>query len=295
MLIIASSEYLFMGNKLIQFATFATFSEKNKIRLINPSFAPYSKHFKGTADNFFCHYPAKKTWIRGGKKTRNFFYRIFHRAGTYLGKKKLSNRFVHSIDIGWDRECAISSAEFAEIARKKKILFVLGWRFVNDYNLHEYKEKIKSYFAPLDEYRLNIDKLIKAARSQCDVLVGIHIRHGDYKNFQGGKYFYEIPEYAQMMKKFSEKFPGKKVSFLVCSNAPQQKESFSDLNILFGTGHMVEDMYSFAECDYIIGPPSTYTMWASFYGNKPLYMMESAAPEFSVGDFKVFTNLHQAL
>jgi hypothetical protein len=47
-------------------------------------------------------------------------------------------------------------------------------------------------------------------------------------------------------------------------------------------------MYAFAECDYIFGPPSTYTMWASFYGNKPLYMMESASAEFSTDEFKVY-------
>jgi len=37
---------------------------------------------------------------------------------------------------------------------------------------------------------------------------------------------------------------------------------------------MVEDLYALAECDYIIGPPSTYTLWASFYGDTPLWFME---------------------
>lgn len=37
-----------------------------------------------------------------------------------------------------------------------------------------------------------------------------------------------------------------------------------------GLGHFIEDMYTLAECDYIFGPPSTYTMWASFYGKRPL-------------------------
>jgi hypothetical protein len=30
------------------------------------------------------------------------------------------------------------------------------------------------------------------------------------------------------------------------------------------------DLYSLARCDYVFGPPSTYSQWASFYGNKPL-------------------------
>jgi len=30
-------------------------------------------------------------------------------------------------------------------------------------------------------------------------------------------------------------------------------------------------IFSFAKCDYIVGPPSTFTSWASFYGDVPVY------------------------
>ena len=52
--------------------------------------------------------------------------------------------------------------------------------------------------------------------------------------------------------------------------------AFGDLQVHFGPGHIVEDMYAMAEADLLIGPPSTYTGWASFYGKVPLVVMESA-------------------
>jgi hypothetical protein len=47
-------------------------------------------------------------------------------------------------------------------------------------------------------------------------------------------------------------------------------------------GSAVEDLYSLARCDYLLGPPSTFSLWASFYGNVPLHQMASAglAPLF---------------
>ena len=46
-------------------------------------------------------------------------------------------------------------------------------------------------------------------------------------------------------------------------------------------------MYSLAECDYIVGPPSTFSTWASFYGNVPIYRITDPSAEFSIADFKV--------
>ncbi len=89
-----------------------------------------------------------------------------------------------------------------------------------------------------------------------------------------GKYFYEIDEYVKLMQAAERLFPFGKVCFLICSNADLRAEDFADFNFTFGTNHFVEDMYSFARCDYLIGPPSTYTMWASYYGKVPLYMIE---------------------
>ena len=78
---------------------------------------------------------------------------------------------------------------------------------------------------------------------------------------------------------------GKSVSFLLCSNEPVQAENFKEFLIHDGPGDMISDLYSLAACDYVIGPPSTYSMWASFYGGKPLLHIRKEKQEMDLSSF----------
>ena len=49
---------------------------------------------------------------------------------------------------------------------------------------------------------------------------------------------------------------------------------------------MMIDLYGLAACDYIIGPPSTYSHWASFWGKGPLRPLDSSDLQLKLGDFK---------
>lgn len=49
----------------------------------------------------------------------------------------------------------------------------------------------------------------------------------------------------------------------------------------------IEDLYALSKCDYIFGPPSTFSMWASFYGEVPLKFFETTNEKFSLNDFSV--------
>jgi hypothetical protein len=183
---------------------------------------------------------------------------------------------------GEDEEVRLDGPEFLEEARRPGILFVQGWQFRDRSNFTRHAEAIRAHFEPLEVFQHNVDVLMKSARAGCDLLVGVHIRHGDYKRFLDGKYFYEIDEYVGVMKRVVGLYPDKRVGFLICSNVRQKEEDFEGFNFTFGNDHLIEDMYSFARCDLLLGPPSTYTMWASFYGRVPLYMIEDvrAVPRF---------------
>jgi hypothetical protein len=50
-------------------------------------------------------------------------------------------------------------------------------------------------------------------------------------------------------------------------------------------------LYVLAGCHYLVGPPSTFTLWASYYGATPLYQVEDPDKAFSINDFKVCTTL----
>jgi hypothetical protein len=49
----------------------------------------------------------------------------------------------------------------------------------------------------------------------------------------------------------------------------------------------VGDLYALARCDYIMGPPSTYTQWASFYGNRPMLSLDGGDQRIDRDKFQV--------
>jgi len=106
--------------------------------------------------------------------------------------------------------------------------------------------------------------------------------------WEKGIYYYDDGVYYEKMVQLKGHFreSGKRVSFLLCSNEEINKNNFEGLDITLGLNHPVEDLYSLSRCDYIIGPPSTYSMWASFYGKVPALAIMS--PEQAI-DVKCFT------
>jgi len=79
----------------------------------------------------------------------------------------------------------------------------------------------------------------------------------------------------------------KRVKYLVCSDEKQDEQFFAGLNYILGNDNQLEDMYSFAACDYLIGPPSTYTMWASFYGSIPLFVVDTLDKPITLEGFHI--------
>ena len=107
----------------------------------------------------------------------------------------------------------------------------------------------------------------------CDVLIGVHVRQGDYRTHKPA-FFHATERYVRLMRVLEAAFAGSRVAFLVCSDAPQPRDAFRSLRVRFGTGHPAEDLFALAGCDYIAGPPSTFSQWASFHGRVPRYVWE---------------------
>jgi hypothetical protein len=101
------------------------------------------------------------------------------------------------------------------------------------------------------------------------LLVGVHVRRTDYERFKDGRFFYSHAQYRDLMVSVEAIFPERDVTFLVCSDERVPSEAFAGLDVVRGPGQELEDLYALASCDLIIGPPSTYSAWASYYGEVP--------------------------
>ena len=223
-----------------------------------------------------------RRWLYGGS---NFLVRVLGKLGGNLG-------FLRSITIyDWDAIFPLNDPAFIELARSKRITFLRGWGF-RDYDcMIKHGDRIRDFFRPHEANQERIDKLISQARRDADVLVGVHIRHGIIHFDNTRKWFYSASRYAEMMSEVVGLFPGRRVAFLICSDWPQDPKMYAALNVTYGTGDLIEDMYAFAKCDYLMGAPSTFTMWSSFYGKVPLNKIEEPDRPQRLTDFRVFETL----
>jgi hypothetical protein len=254
-----------LGNQLFEFSSFISNSLRRNTSIVNLHFEKYRFYFEGSSSN-----------RHNIRVTTNipFLDKVLRKSFESVKEKNVLKGNGNPHDI-------------SKLDSKGKIIFKRGAWFTNYEDFYYYKEEIKAYFRPVQKHLKNIDTLINSCRSQVSVLIGIHMRGGDYKEFLNGKFYFEAGTYYSMMKQIATLFPGQKVGFLVCSNDPIDETIFSGLNVFKGTNHFIEDMYSLAECDYILGPPSTYTMWASFYGNTPLCKLRDPKNNIDLRDFEI--------
>jgi hypothetical protein len=68
-----------------------------------------------------------------------------------------------------------------------------------------------------------------------------------------------------------------------------KSQNYNGFDIVIGPGDPAEDLFSLAACDYIMGPSSTFTIWASFYGDVPLFMIKDPLIALCLDGFSVCT------
>ncbi len=150
----------------------------------------------------------------------------------------------------------------------------------------KYKKELKKIFKPTDVVVDFVDKFIKEKRGLFQVIVGVHIRRGDYQTWHNGKYFYTDEEYNKIIGQLKILFPNKRVGFLICSNEKIYLENFNNKDVFFFKNSSAAiDLYGLGLCDYVVGPPSSYSAWASYYGNIPLYFLKDINNRISLDQF----------
>jgi hypothetical protein len=170
---------------------------------------------------------------------------------------------------------------------KKRILFVNGWKERNAPSyISENFEIIKMLFQPDELVRNKVDiRLEKEKR----ILIGVHIRRKDYRTFYGGAYFFDFSVYRDIMQQLSNLLvqDGKETCFIVCSDEPVPDSFAQGLTVIaMNSPDAISDLYALSKCDYIIGPPSTFSQWASFFGEVPIRVITSENEKIRLDDFR---------
>ena len=274
-----------LGNRLILASHLMAAAREYGLEFANPSFVEYAHLFPSTARDLWCRFPQDTSLSHEPtRRRRELTAKAVYGVAKGLWTCGLRKHPFHVIRISLEQSCDLEGDEFLAAAYGDQHVLAMGWLFRGPRLVEKHAEAIRQYFQIAEPHQQAVDAVVNKIRAESDLVVGVHIRHGDYATFENGIHYYSTSQYASMMHQIVEQLPGKRVAFLVCSNSPFERRAFGNLQVYSGPGHMVEDMYALAATDCIIGPPSTYTGWASFYGRKPLAVIRNAEDQMNVAE-----------
>jgi hypothetical protein len=154
--------------------------------------------------------------------------------------------------------------------------------------VEKHAQYLRDSFKPQKFYQSKVDSFISSLRQEFSVLVGVHIRRGDYSSYRNGKWYFSNRDFLRWMEAISSFFQSDKVGFVLASNEKLDPDEFYPCKTIKSPGHFIVDMYSLAACDLIIGPPSTFSGWASFVGGIPICFLEDKNQKINSLDFEVW-------
>ncbi len=178
----------------------------------------------------------------------------------------------------------------------RRNVIVEGWE-VRFYDLFlKYKDEIIDLFSFDKKISHKVADFVARTSKGSDLKLGLHIRRGDYVRWQKGRYFYDDATYVSVVNRFVSLFPDKKVTVYICGNDPSLDKDFYRQNIrgaevVFPDGDQAEDLCLFSMCDYLVGPPSTFTLVASMYRDLPLWWIDNKDAAPSLDKFHKFDYL----
>ncbi len=171
----------------------------------------------------------------------------------------------------------------------KALGFTKGWQTRTDTRyLQQTLPQLQQVFRPREEIMQKAEAMVAGLRSDADIVVGVHIRRGDYATWHDGRFFYSLADYHQFMLRVQQMLSPQRVAFFISSNEEFSPSDFEGCRCMrFGKepSGAILDLYTLSLCDRIMGPFSSYSRWASFIGRVPLCFLEDREQQFTADSF----------
>ena len=176
---------------------------------------------------------------------------------------------------------------------RHKHIVVSGWN-VRFYDLFlKYRKEICELFTLDEQYTAPVKakmppsvmssapSSVMSSEVETSLTLGVHIRRGDYAQWQNGQYYFDDAVYAAHINRFAELHPDQTIHVFLSTNDSQvsaeaYQQACPKVVIHHFKGSAPEDLFMLSECDYLIGPPSTFSLVAAMYRDIPLYRMDTA-------------------
>lgn len=280
-IILVTEKYGQLGNRLVRFARLFSLAEQEGALLIDLSLFQYSYLFTpkdlGTA--------------------------LLFRALRFLNNKRLkklecylsSSKYVKCSHINdyTDRSCSISSLVLKKdiqessqriILLTKNSFFVKGSPAIQ-------KMSLSHIFTLKKKYLCKAKKLLSLLSiTDRNLIVAVHIRQGEYKEFNNGSYYFEEEVYAESMRSLLSSYTNhnRPLQFILITKENIRLDPFEGLPFhFFGSQSIGVDQALLQQSDYIISTWSTFSMWPSFLHDIPQGIISNKSIPLTWNDFNI--------
>lgn len=264
-----------LANQLWNYASIFAYCLEKKYRCSNYAFFRYQHYFDIPPSNFFIKLFLLFHRTHKNYKLSKILNIILYKCISIMSKKNIIRDFNLEFNLSPSINGNIKQRQLLTmIDQQNTDFYFVGWLFRNSIGLKKYHKEIVRYFKPKDIYNSQVLKFAQSLRQKYKLVIGVHIRQGDYKTWQGGKFFFSCADVAPILHDFlkhQNQYSPDEIVFVICSDGMVEESFFSDFNIVCGPGTEVTDLYMLAQTDMIIGSNSTYGTWAAYYGQIPFF------------------------
>ncbi len=278
-----------LANQIWPIISIYAFCLEKGYRFENHCFFEYAENFNISSGNllidltFYWPYRWLKRIVPQKKqiKFRDFFRKIYARYVRWM-RKKYSNLIDDAPDAEIPQTHYLPPTSCNDPLmldyehNEKGILYLCGPAFRNRVGLEKYRSEIKNYIRPEKNIEKKVIKFMTSVREKFNLVVGVHIRQTDYLKYRNGELFFRQDKVREILDSFlmARGLDKNRTAFIICSDGPIEMERFKGLNIFSGPGNMIEDLFTLASTDFLIGSDSTFGAFASYYGNIPMAVFE---------------------
>ena len=287
-LLVVYCDYGRLGNRLHTHANALAWCIENNYNLINLSFFDYAELFKSSP----------KHNSGNINQNKNFIFKCLSCClfRNFLQKLLLSDKWLVRLAWIFNQIRPANSELLREDdlnlqINQKKINLIKHWDISCKNSIGFQRDKLRDYLCPKNRFIVSAEKIIKELRSKYDCVVGVHARRGDYKEYLNGLHFHSWESYKLwifQLKKLLQSKGKKKIGFLICSDEVPNSSIFSESFIHNPNyNHYMSDLHALSLCDYLIGPPSLFGTWISWFGNTPRFIIERNSTIKSLTEFQI--------
>lgn len=264
---------------------------ENDYSISCPCFLRYSMDFEVGLKDALMRYPEVPQgaqWDKAKRRRLERWIELAAKAKLLKDGRKILGHYVLDVDQHFDKETqhyTLSLPAFAELRKEHPSIWLMGYRARDKHALFRQPKAVNHFFRPRPDIVNEVDEFFQAHFADRNgPIVGMHIRRGDYAGWIGGKYFYSFEQY-RMLAEQALAVAGPNARLLICSNETPPQGVFEGLPVVPGPGGPMTDLYALARCDLLLGPPSTFSSWASYQNDIPLYHIHDANNPMTSEDF----------